>query len=363
MSVIPKLNDSHPIWFYLVLLGFMKMSGVFLHAEDLTQNPNIQIYEIAAKAANQNGNRSLPGKDPEWLFLRNELIHVGKGEFWQKDWSKITVSGKDPLEIFTSFKRKLDSLGVEFIFVPIPAKFTIYPDKFSKSVAISDGLPASNEFNQMKPYLDKFREQGITVIDLEPVLKMRRKKEGSVSFCRTDSHPSPWTCQKIAEILSERINSLDWAKKHRSESNLSFIKREPETIKIYGDLIPNENRKAWDPEELIVSKVYSNKNGNNIPVSPDDESSPVIVMGDSHTLIFHEGDDMHASGAGVVDHLQEKIGFKVFLAASRGSSSQALRQIYKGEDFWKSKKTLIWISSIREFTEERRWLQLPRLPR
>ena len=62
MSVIPKLNDSHPSWFYLVFLGFMKMSGFFLHAEDLTQNPNIQIYEIAAKAVNLNDNRSLPGK-------------------------------------------------------------------------------------------------------------------------------------------------------------------------------------------------------------------------------------------------------------------------------------------------------------
>ena len=114
---------------------------------------------------------------------------------------------------------------------------------------------------------------------------------------------------------------------------------------------------------MSVTKVYSIKDGKKNQVMPDDEASPVIVMGDSHTLIYHEGDDMHTSAAGVVDHLQEKIGFKIFLAASRGSSSQALRQIYKGKEFWEEKKMLIWISSIREFTEERRWLQLPRIPR
>ena len=35
----------------------------------------------------------------------NELIHVSKGNFWEKDWSKIAVSGKDPLDIFLSFKK------------------------------------------------------------------------------------------------------------------------------------------------------------------------------------------------------------------------------------------------------------------
>ena len=167
----------------------------------------------------------------------------------------------------------------------------------------------------------------------------------------------------IASILSEKINTLDWSKKYKKNSDVSFIKEEAETIKVFGDLISNEERESWTPEKLSLTKVYSIKDGKKSQVIPDDDSSPVIVMGDSHTLIYHEGDDMHASGAGIVDHLQEKIGFKIFLAASRGSSSQALRQIYKGKEFWEKKKMLIWISSIREFTEERRWLQLPRIPR
>lgn len=363
MSVFQRLNKKYPLLLYLVTLGFLKISVYSLDGEELLKDQGKELYEVAAKAANQSDERSLPGHDPDWFFLRNELNHVGKGEFWNKNWAEVSASGKDPLEIFLSFKKKLDLLGVEFIYVPIPAKVTIYPDKFSNAITAKDGLPAVNDLFQMKPYLDKFKESGINVIDIEPLLKERRKTESFSSYCKTDSHPSPWTCQMIATILSEKINSLDWSTKYRNKSDLSFIKGESETIKVVGDLISNEERESWTSEKLSVTKVYSIKDGKKNQVMPDDEASPVIVMGDSHTLIYHEGDDMHTSAAGVVDHLQEKIGFKIFLAASRGSSSQALRQIYKGKEFWEEKKMLIWISSIREFTEERRWLQLPRIPR
>ena len=132
---------------------------------------------------------------------------------------------------------------------------------------------------------------------------------------------------------------------------------------IKGDLIPVERRESWKAEEIHYRSAGIRRGEAIVAVLPDEQTSPVILLGDSHTLIFHEGGDMLMSGAGVPDHLQAELGFKVFLAASRGSSSQAQRQIYKGEDFWKGKKALVWVSSVREFTQERKWLKLPRLPK
>ena len=34
-----------------------------------------------------------------------------------------------------------------------------------------------------------------------------------------------------------------------------------------------------------------------------DRTSPVLVLGDSHVLVFHDGGDMHAAGAGLPDQL------------------------------------------------------------
>ena len=349
--------------FILSVLGLNLIIIEPLHSQNKSSDEVGKLYELAASAVAASDSRTVLGHNEKWLFLRNELIHVSKGNFWEKDWSKIAVSGKDPLDIFLSFKKKLGALGVEFIFVPIPSKVNIYPEKFSDSVSMDGVLPLSNAQHQIKSYFDKFREAGINVIDIEPTLKARRPAESVTSYCLSDSHPSPMTCQLIADSLAKKINSYKWAKKYAEDSDVSFIKRDPKMIEVVGDLVPEDKRETWSPEKLMISKVYSKINGELKPLIPDNESSPVIVMGDSHTLIFHEGEDMHASGAGLVDHLQEKVGFKVFLAASRGSSSQALRQIYKGKEFWEGKKMLIWVSSVREFTEERRWLQLPRLPR
>lgn len=360
----PKSMKVYQIKLFIIsILSFLKILIEPIHSQDKPLDYGEQIYDLADSAVTGLESRTVLGYDENWLFLRNELIHVSKGKFWEKDWSDVAVSGKNPLDIFLSFKKKLDSLGVEFIFVPIPSKVNIYPEKFSGAVKMNGELPISNDQHQLKAFYDKFREVGINVIDIEPALKSRRITESFSSYCLSDSHPSPLTCQLIADLLAKEINSFNWAKDYARESIVSFIKSEPKMIEVLGDLIPEDKRETWSPEELMISQVFTKVNAGLKPVVPDNDSSPVIVMGDSHTLIFHEGDDMHASGAGLVDHLQEKVGFKVFLAASRGSSSQALRQIYKGKEFWEGKKMLIWVSSVREFTEERRWLQLPRLPR
>ena len=344
------------------ILSVHLMGGVLFADELINQHAN-NLHKIAAEYERSTNERVIQGDDSDWFFLRSELFHVAKGRFWEKNWKDISVSGEDPLSIFTLLKEQLDPLGVDLIFVPVPSKFIIYPEKLSESVPMEGKLPVTNSQYELQPYLKRFKEAGINVIDLEPILKNRRKTESFSSYCMTDSHPSPWTCQMIAGLLSEKINSLEWAKEYQRDSGISFIKSEPRNIKILGDLIPEDKRESWGPESLLISQVHPKSDGKLTPVIPDDKNSPVIVLGDSHTLIFHEGDDMHASGSGLVDHLQEKIGFKVFLAATRGSSSQALRQIYKGPEFWKGKKLLIWVSSVREFTEERRWLKLPRIPR
>ncbi len=47
-------------------------------------------------------------------------------------------------------------------------------------------------------------------------------------------------------------------------------------------------------------------------VAPD-RNSPVILLGDSHNLVFQAGGDMHATGAGLADQLAYELGFAVDL--------------------------------------------------
>ncbi|HIG82565.1 MAG TPA: hypothetical protein EYG40_11875 [Verrucomicrobia bacterium] len=341
----------------LIFVVFVYLISGFSFADELINQEVNLLQSIADESEKGADGRVIVGDDPDWLFLRSELSHVAKGRFWEKNWKDVSVAGEDPLPIFLSLNEKLKSLGVQFVYVPVPPKISIYPDKLTKRISPKDKIINAG------PFLDKLRMGGIKVIDIEPLLIKERRSNGSQSYCMTDSHPSPWTCELIAEQVAQEIRGHDWAEDFSKKSKLNFIRSQSIKLGIKGDLIPDEDRDDWKSESLEVVRAGIRGEVGIESVSPDDSASPVIVLGDSHTLIFHEGGDMLMTRAGTVDHLQEKIGFKVFLAASRGSSSQALRQIYKGPGFWKGKKVLVWISSVRELTQERRWLKLPRLPR
>ena len=293
------------------------------------------------------GKLSYPGADPEWLFLGQELKHLAEGAFWE--------SRSEASDFFLDLHSKLKGVGVELIFVPVPAKAAIYPGKLVEG-ANADSVHAT------EPFLAKLADAGITVIDLEPELRAAAGGDaGIASYCRTDAHPSPATCERVASLVADKLSDRDWAKAAAAASSVKFAKGEPAEVKIKGDLIPAEKRAAWKAETVKATKA--GVAGSLAQVPAEDAASPVVVVGDSHAQIFSLGGEMLMTGCGVVDHLQANLGFTVFLATTRGSSSQAQRQIYKGPEFWDGKKALVWVSSAREFTQERRWLKLPRLPK
>ena len=57
------------------------------------------------------------------------------------------------------------------------------------------------------------------------------------------------------------------------------------------------------------------------PLSPA-RDSPVLLIGDSHTLIFHDP-TLVARGAGLPDHLAIRLGITVDLIGVRGSGTAA----------------------------------------
>ena len=147
--------------------------------------------KACAEAGHGATTRTVRGVDTQWLFLKSELEHLGTGAFWSKDWKKISKSGVDPIPVLLALNEKLSALGVKFIFVPIPAKASIYPDKFTNGVKMKAKVPADDAVIPIANFLEKMRDGGITVIDIEPDLRAKRASNGERSYCMTDSHPTP----------------------------------------------------------------------------------------------------------------------------------------------------------------------------
>ena len=95
-----------------------------------------------------------------------------------------------------------------------------------------------------------------------------------------------------------------------------------------------------------------------------DVSSQVLVLGDSHVLVFHDGKDMYARGAGISDQLAFSLARSVDVIGVRGSGAtparlSLYRKAQRSAGYWSGKKVVVWCFAAREFTETDGWRVLP----
>ncbi len=295
----------------------------------------------ACQAANQP---NIQGADPAWWFLGTDLLHAGTGEFW-KDWSQSNVNQQDPVPFLVHFHGLLAAKGIHLVLIPVPSKAVIHPDKVVAGFGPGDPYPAA-------PFFADLASRGLTVIDLEPLFRSERAA-GKKMHCETDAHFTPHACRMIAGAVASLSREKGWL----PTTGDSGLTRGPETeLTITGDQVP-DNLRATVSETLPVT-YCGRKDGDAIaPVEPD-PASPVLLLGDSHTLVFQEGASrgMHGAGAGLLDQLQVEFGMPLHLVAVRGSGQKAARvELYRKASrtpgYWDGKKVVVWCFSAREFTQ------------
>ncbi len=287
-----------------------------------------------------------------WLFLASELRFLAKAEFWGEA-ARGGSRGKpaDPLPAILDFHRQLKERGIELVLVPVPPKAAIYPEKFSAAAGVT--IAAA-------PYLRAFYEQlragGVDVLDLTPVFIANREHERGDVFCQTDSHWSGVGTMLAAQAIAERVKTKLPAAAPRRE----YVTEWKETA-ISGDLVALLGRDVAKPTpERIALRLIAEK-GSGAAVKPD-PNSPVLVMGDSHTLVFSE---FLAQRAGLIDQLAAEIGFAPDLIGTRGSGATAVRvslfrKARSDAGYLAKKKVVVWCFAAREFTEtDQGWVPQP----
>ncbi len=297
----------------------------------------------AAAAAKVRQAPSVRGDDLEWYFPTREVMHLATGRFWEKPWEEVAANRSDPVPGIVEFHTLLAERGVRLLVVPVPAKAAIYPERLVEGFAAGEVAP-------LAPFLERIVEAGVAVLDLEPAfLEMRRDDPGTLLYCRQDAHFSPAAAERIAALVAARM-PLEGA-----AGSGPFTTGEPERLAFTGDQVAgSEWEGAVPPETLPVRYVGTN---GAVGVTPD-PASPVLLLGDSHTLVFHEGREggMHCAGAGVLDHLAVRYGLAPDLVGVRGSGLvQARKQLFykaaAAPGYWDSKKLVVWLFSAREFTQ------------
>jgi alginate O-acetyltransferase complex protein AlgJ len=186
----------------------------------------------------------------------------------------------------------------------------------------------------------------------DDMIAHRNDPEGPM-YCRQDTHFSPRVAQFIANRIAAVIGDQYWLAAVPKNS----YKVKEQQLKLNGDLWAFLGDSAL-PKEVVTLEVVTDQN--NAPVQPWRES-PILLMGDSHTLIYSVGEDMQATGAGLPDHLAKVLGFPVDLVGIRGSGATPARvSLLRRRDKLAGKKLIIWCFTVREFTESvGGWAKIP----
>ncbi len=299
---------------------------------------------LCARQAAEGDSMAVAGADG-WLFLRSELRHIGVGVFWGAAAAQVSRAASpdkaDPLPAIVDFHEQLKALGIELIVAPVPCKALVYPELI--------GASATGRLDAVhRDFLRLLGARGVKVLDLAAAFHREQARPGRpLLYCKTDSHWSPYACEVTAARIREALGAPAWLR-GRPEA----FKTSPEVRTIAGDLAD-----GGAAEELPARVVDA------AGAALDDRASPIILLGDSHTLVFHAGAELHGVGAGLADQLAAELGLAVDVIGVRGSGAtparvNLLRRARADAAYLGGKKVVIWCFAARAFTESTGWSML-----
>jgi hypothetical protein len=279
--------------------------------------------------------KALTGRDG-FLFYRNSLEYVVGGDLEKQK------KGKNPLPVILEFKKQLDTLGVDFLFVPVPTKLEVYPEKLVPDFEAAGGV--------VNPYFRKLlaslSREGVEVVDLLPGLLAAKADKAAgleLLFQHQDTHWTDRGLRLAADQLSTRIKRYPWyaeLAKHGRQYGL----RETSFTR-FGDLqsrLPEAEQKKYTPETLVAHQVLR---PDKQPYD-DDPDSPVVLLGDSFTGVYQLTDAEHA---GVSAHIARGISYPVDLVMSYGGGPNVRQKLLRrGTDSLATKKLVIWMMTARD---------------
>ena len=343
--------------FFCAFILLAALAGVLPAETPLSEAQQKFAAELASTVANLEKKNAAAGAGVDgWLFFGGELRLLSLGRFWGEDAAKVSRAHKpelkDPVPAILDFQQQLKARGIELVVVPVPPKAAIYPEKIVPGfdVRTADPAPALHRF------YEELRGAGIEVLDLSALFIQNRDHARGPVFCKTDSHWSGIGCVLAAQAIADKVRS----KLSQPATPKEYVSDWKE-VQVSGDLDGLMSRETHKPgpEKIAVQSVSEKGNGAAVE---SDANSPLLLLGDSHTLVYH---DFLAERAGLLDQLALQLRFAPDLIGTRGSGATPVRlNLYrrsvKDAGYLAKKKVVVWCFAAREFTEATEgWAKAP----
>lgn len=272
---------------------------------------------------------SIEGSDG-WRFLPAEKVFADK--LMAPD---LATAVAPAVEAVADFQRQLQAEDIALLVVPVPPKIVMAPD--AAGVSAEDAAKMRAGWEEI---LAGLRSRGVKVLDLAN----RYAAAPGDFYCRRDTHWSGRGIGAAADGIEAWLAEAAGLKPAASPAG-SWKKQE-----IKGDL-------GGDAETTDLWFAAG-------PPASDQRAHPLVLLGDSHVLVFHSGGDLHATGAGLPDRLGASLGSSPDVLGVRGSGATSsrialARRVRADDAYLDGKKAVVWCFAGREFTESDGWKKVP----
>lgn len=279
------------------------------------------------------GVNGVAGLD-NWLFFRTDLQFLLSRDLSDQP------EGKDPWPAIIHFRDQLRARDIDLLMVIIPTKAEIYPEKLSARAPGSEGPWVTPWLRKLLSELDA---EGIGVVDLQPAFMAERDSAEEPLYMPQDTH---WTNRGVrlaADLIARRVRNYPWY--GGLDARTSRYSVQPATVTRLGDIVgmlPEARRVEHRPMQLTAEQVIDADGS----FYADDPNSPIVMLGDSFTGVFHFEDCKHA---GLSAHLAKELGLPIDLIMAQGSGPRIRGQLARrGADNLAGKRLVIWTLVSRD---------------
>jgi hypothetical protein len=250
--------------------------------------------------------------------------------------SKDNASPARAIDEIVEFKNQLEALGIDLIYVPVPAREEVYPDKLSADA------PAHHLVTpQLTKFMQALTDAGVEVVDLREAFLDERTKHDDLLYPNTEVHWGAYGIRRGAAEIAPRLHRYGAEVGTEPIHYTEKIFRTTSTGNLIESL-PDADKPKYGPFEQDVAQVLR---PDGTPYQ-DVDNSPVIVMGDSFTMWFVK------FGASISAHLAKELGYPVTNVASKGGGPKVPRVLAeKGPDFLQGRRVVVWVMVSRYLSD------------
>jgi len=254
------------------------------------------------------------------------------------------------LPAILDFNEQLKKAGIDLLVVPVPAKAAIYPEMIDSGMANTEAARLDSADAE---FIGVLKQNGVNVLDLTPAfLEYRKDHPDMLLYSKQDTHWSGAGIGVASDIVADLVKKESW---YAGVPKTQFSSQTA-PVKVKGDLVQYLAGAQPGPEDITLTTV---KDASGAPVQSS-RQSPLVLLGDSHNLIYSIGGEMLATSSGFPENLAAKIGFAPDVVGVMGSGATPARiNLARRADNMAGKKMVVWCFTVREFTEGNGWAKVP----